>query len=657
MNYSRLLLQLTTLFSLNANAQAPTDTLRLDEAVVTGTRNATDVRHLTQSITSIGRTTLTAQHRESVIPTIVQQTPGLFATSRGTMGYGVSTGAAGTMKVRGIGGGAELLVLIDGQPQYAGLMGHPIADAYQTMMAEKVEVLRGPASMYYGSNAMAGVVNIVTRTPVKDGSLTHVNVAGGSYASLETSATNQLHYGNFTSTIGAQYRRTDGHTDNADYDQAGGFANVAYAFSSHWTAKGDANITHFNFSNPGGDELPMVDYRGKITRGLASLSVTNDYQRSNGVLRAFYDWGHHNINDGYCPTLPDNLGAIGLGRLSSIKKPKTDLYLHNDYIAGITTYQSTALFSGNRTTVGLDWQHFGGSAWNEPIGGGDKTYLQSRDGEKQDHITQDEVGLYVDFRQDLFSFLSLDAGLRYDWHTRSHSQWIPQGGLSFRITKRDQLKASVSKGFRNATISEMFMFNANADLRPEVTVSYELAYAHRFSHGRIGANVFHIDGHDAITLVMGQSYQNTGDISNTGFEVEGAWNVDSHFSIDGNYSFLHMEHVATGAPRHKLYVGAHYEAKGFKASVGVQHIGGLTLLTADQATNADADIEETFTLLDATLSYTLRLGGDFRTTFYVRGDNLLNQHYATYCFVNRFYNFGKVGMPGANVMGGVSLSF
>ena len=44
-----------------------------------------------------------------------------------------------------------LLVLIDGHPQYMGLMGHPIADAYQSMMAEKVEVLRGPASVLYGS--------------------------------------------------------------------------------------------------------------------------------------------------------------------------------------------------------------------------------------------------------------------------------------------------------------------------------------------------------------------------------------------------------------------------------------------------------------------------------------------------------------------------
>ena len=72
-----------------------------------------------------------------MLPLLTEQVPGLFTTSRGIMGYGVSTGAAGGMSLRGIGGSptAGLLVLIDGHPQYMGLMGHPIADAYQSMLA------------------------------------------------------------------------------------------------------------------------------------------------------------------------------------------------------------------------------------------------------------------------------------------------------------------------------------------------------------------------------------------------------------------------------------------------------------------------------------------------------------------------------------------
>ena len=143
---------------------AQTDTLQLKEVVVTGTRNAVDVRHLPMTVTVIDRETLTEQHQTNILPTVMQEVPGIFVTSRSMMGYGVSTGAAGGINLRGITGGAgQLLVLIDGHPQYQGIYGHPIADSYQTMIANRVEVLRGPASVLYGSNAMGGVINIVTR--------------------------------------------------------------------------------------------------------------------------------------------------------------------------------------------------------------------------------------------------------------------------------------------------------------------------------------------------------------------------------------------------------------------------------------------------------------------------------------------------------------
>ena len=167
MNKTILLTAVALATTVFVNAQEPSS--ELQDVVVTGTRNATDIRHLPLTVTTIGNEKLNEQFRASVLPTVMEQTPGLFTTSRGILGYGVSTGAAGSLKVRGVGSGAQLLVLIDGQPQYAGLMGHPIPDAYQTMMTEKVEVLRGPASLLYGSNAMAGVVNIVTRLRNTDG--------------------------------------------------------------------------------------------------------------------------------------------------------------------------------------------------------------------------------------------------------------------------------------------------------------------------------------------------------------------------------------------------------------------------------------------------------------------------------------------------------
>lgn len=164
------------------------ETHAIERVVVTGTRNRTDIRHLPMTVSVVGRQTVERANEPSLLPVLTEQVPGLFAAGRGVMGYGVSGGAAGQLSVRGIGGPAQegvpttgMLVLIDGHPQYMGLFGHPVSDACQSFLAERVEVLRGPASVLYGSNAMGGVVNIVTRKMEEDGVRTHVGAGYGSY--------------------------------------------------------------------------------------------------------------------------------------------------------------------------------------------------------------------------------------------------------------------------------------------------------------------------------------------------------------------------------------------------------------------------------------------------------------------------------------------
>ena len=172
---------ITALIALVSWAQ--TDTLSLPDVVVTGARTVTDVRHLPMTVTVINHQDLTAWHRDNVLPAVSEQVPGLFVSGRAMMGYGVSGGAAGGINMRGISGGSgQLLVLIDGHPQFNGIYGHPISDSYQTLLAERVEVLRGPASVLYGSNAMGGVINIVTRQAKQDGSSTDLSLSAGAQA-------------------------------------------------------------------------------------------------------------------------------------------------------------------------------------------------------------------------------------------------------------------------------------------------------------------------------------------------------------------------------------------------------------------------------------------------------------------------------------------
>lgn len=166
------------------------------------------------------------------------------------MGYGVSTGAAGGISLRGLSGGtARLMVMID---------GHPIADAYQSFLAERVEVLRGPASVLYGSNAMGGVINIVTRKMQEDGVDTHLHAGYGSYNTLETELTNRVRKGRFSSVVSGSYNRTDGHRTDMGFEQYGGYAKLGYEVVEHWNLHGDVNVTHFNASYPGPITAPVT---------------------------------------------------------------------------------------------------------------------------------------------------------------------------------------------------------------------------------------------------------------------------------------------------------------------------------------------------------------------------------------------------------------
>lgn len=532
----------------------------INEVVVTGTRSETDVRHLPMTVSVVGRPQLEASQQTSVLPVLNSQVPGFFSTSRGVMGYGVATGASGQMSLRGIGGPAQaglpttgLLVLIDGHPQYMGLMGHPIADAYQTMMAERVEVLRGPASVLYGSNAMGGVINIVTRKMQEDGIRTNINIGAGSYGSIQTEATNRIRKGRFSSTVTASYNRTDGHRADMAFEQYGGYAKLGYDFTDNWKVWGDVNVTRFNATNPGSVMKPYIDNDQRITRGMTSFALENYYEKTSGALSFFYNWGDHWINDGYQP------GG----------EPLQYRFNSNDQMLGVSWYQSVQLFQGNRLTVGADYFHFGGEAWNQFFDGHRETSANK---------SLNEVAGYVDFRQDIAAWLTLDAGARVDYHSQTGTEFIPQVGLAFHLPENAEIKAMASKGFRNPTIREMYMFPPqNPDLKPEKLWNYELSFSQRLMDNRLsyGLNVFYINGENLIIRLpnpngSGMLNQNSGEIENWGAEANVGYQFNPVWSVMANYSWLHMENPVLASPEHKLYGGVNFRKGRWSASTGIQ---------------------------------------------------------------------------------------
>ncbi|CCY03577.1 putative uncharacterized protein [Prevotella sp. CAG:924] len=631
----QILMVLTALSIQAGMAQAQIrDTLNMgktheiDEVVVTGTRNETDVRHLSQTVTVVDRSKIDRSLQSSLLPVLTEQVPGLFVTARGIMGYGVSGGAAGSISLRGLSGGtARLMVMIDGHPQYAGIFGHPIADAYQSFLAERVEVLRGPASVLYGSNAMGGVINIVTRKMQGDGVKTNVRAGYGSYNTLETELTNRIRKGRFSSVVSGSYNRTDGHRPDMGFEQYGGYAKLGYEMTDNWNVWGDVNVTHFNASYPGPAGAPLVDGDQRITRGMTALAVENHYEKTSGAVSFFYNWGHHWVNDGYTP-------SAGEG-------PKDERFLSNDNMMGVSLYQSARLFRGNRTTLGFDWFRYGGHAWNEYVSG-------ERAGTTSDLVDkhEDELAGYVDFRQDIGAWLTFNAGLRADHHSRIGLEWVPQTGLAFHLPHAMELKVSASKGFRYPILREMYMFPPqNPDLQPESMWSYELAFSQRLMDGRLtyGVNLFYIDGKNLIVTLpnphgSGMLNQNSGRIENSGVELQGAYRINRYWSVDGNYSYLHMKNPVIAAPEHKLYVGANLSCGRWNVSSGVQYIAGLYTAVGEDESKED------FVLWNLSASFRISQWLDI----WVRGENLLAQRYE----INAGYP-----MPQATVMAGVNLNF
>lgn len=602
-----------------------TDTVNIQEVVVTGTRNEVDIRHLPMTVTIVGQQKLIEQNHQSILPTVMQQVPGLFVTSRAVMGYGVSGGGSGAINIRGIGGtpNTDVLVLINGHPQYQGIFGHPISDSYQTMMTERVEVLRGPASVLYGSNAMGGVISIVTRSMKEDGIRTSLNIGGGSHGTLMAEASNQIRSGKFSSTVSAEYNRSDNHRPNMEFEQYGGYVRLGYDIAEHWNAYADADITHFDSKYPGSTTEPIYGAEQWILRGVMTAAVENKYERTSGAVSVYSNFGNHKIDDG---TKVDTL--------------KTDRYFRSkDALTGVSVYQSAQLFDGNRVTVGFDYQHIFGDAYYTNKNTDTVMTIPNKQTAKS---TRHEVAGYVDFRQDLTDWLTVDAGIRLDHHSVTGSEWVPQAGVVVRPMATAEVKAMVSKGFRNPTMREMYLYPpSNEDLEAVRLWNYELSWRHRAGKLAYGANVYYLKADNMIQTqpVDGKPRNvNTGELENYGVEFDAAYTLNEHWSLNTNHSYLHMENKVVAAPEYTGFLGANCNYGKLALMAGLQYVNNLyTVVGQNEET-------ENFCLLN--------LSGSYRITknisVWARGENLLAQEYE----INAGYP-----MPKATVMGGLKFEF
>ncbi|MDR1781321.1 MAG: TonB-dependent receptor [Tannerella sp.] len=604
---------------------APVDTtISLKQVVVTANKIEVNRNTIPLSISVVGREEIEASSESALLPVLSHRVPGLFVTEKGVTGFGVNTNSAGTVNIRGIGQSNKVLMLFDGQPQWAGVFGHSLPDTYVASDVERVEVIRGPGSLLYGSNAMGGVINIITRRQQDDGRRTQARIMYGSYNTQKYMINNGYNAGRFSSFISVNHDRSDGMRANSDFRITNGFANLGYRLNDNFRLKGSASLAKSNSQNSGPVDNPITDNTMDVLRGTASVSLTNAFEKSSGAIQLFYNWGHHDINDGYRP----QTGGT----------PRTFRFKSDDHNTGLLMYQTFRLFDGNSFTAGIDYKNWGGHAWNDTING--------RIGEIV-RRSVNEVAGYAIMQQDLFDHLSINAGLRYEYNDAYGSRWTPQAGITIRPFEGNAIKLSYSEGYRSPNIRELYISYppysmANPDLKPETMQNYEISVGQYLFDNKFFAEVtaFYLEAKNLITGEQG-TLTNINKIYNKGIEAELTYYPLKNLWITANFSQLSTSIPIEAAPKRKFFAEATYTVKNLTLTVDVESIGRL------QKVGGTEDDKICYALLNAKASYLFGTQ-DKGLTIFVKGENLTGKEYEI---------LKGFPMPKTVVMGGVNVVF
>ncbi|HEY5510964.1 MAG TPA: TonB-dependent receptor [Prolixibacteraceae bacterium] len=592
---------------VNAQEKFPSvkDTINLKEVIVTGSTTKINRNNTPLAVSVLDRRQIAEGSESTILPMLSGRVPGLYVTERGITGFGVATGAAGQISIRGIGGNPTtgVLILIDGHPQFMGLMGHPLADSYVSSDVERVEVIRGPASILYGSNAMGGVINIITRKSVVEGLSANARLSYGSYNTQKQAASAGLRKNKFSIFASLNHEKTDGHRPNSDFEIENGYLKAGYEFNAHLKADADFSLAKFNAQDPGADTLKALPgSKIDITRGYWALSVSDDYEKISGAIKLYNNFGEHTISDGFHSTDKNN---------------------------GINLYQTLRICEGSNLSFGADLAQYGGRAENtQAMNGKGITFADT---------TVREAGVYAFMQQTLFQNLTLNGGLRLQNHSKYGYEWIPSAGFAWQLTTQTTWRASFSKGFRSPTIRELYMFNHNPNLQPERIYSYETGLARNFLVSKLKVELtgYIVKGDNLIvTGAMGNLY-NTGKIDNKGIELAVTARPLKRMEMLLSYSYIHMDQPLFATPKNNLFLSGTYHWDKFRINCSLREISDLNNDVSGMVNLIS------YNLLNAKAAW--KICRQFEVT--LSGENLLGQRYEP----NRYY-----AMPLTTIFAGIN---
>ncbi len=544
----RLLISLVLLFSgsigYSAESVHPDSiTYRFKPIVVTATKVEGARQNIAASVSVLDENIIQSAPTRSVLELVKNRVPGVYLTERSVMGYGVASGAAGGISIRGVGGSpvTGVLVLRDGRPDIMGMMGHPIPDAYSLDGVERVEVVRGPGSFLYGTNALGGVINIISKRMKKEGFSSRLTGGAGSCNIQKLSGSHGGKMGALDYYLTAAVRKTDGHRDYSQYEGDFYSAHVGYQIAAATHIEMNANLSNIDLLDPGPEKTPYQDHWYDLQRSGVDLSLAHKSFAGESNLKLHGNFGKHKIYDGW---------------------------RSEDYTVGLMFYQNTQPWTGNTATIGFDYKNYGGDAQESlnqlPVINYDKNEMT-------------EYAPYVHMQQMFLKRFIASAGVRFENHNLYGNQVLPKLGLVSHVTPLTSFRLSAAKGFRSPSIRELYVFPPrNEKLDPEEMWNYEIGVTQELGRAQLDASLFRSEGLNMIQMKFPErKFFNSGEFVHTGYELMLTWFPVQSFDLSASWSKLDLQDETLNSPGKKLTVNAGYRWRRFSLGGHVIYIQDL----------------------------------------------------------------------------------
>lgn len=596
----------TAALLLSSTAQAQT------EIVVTALRTPTSVENTGTQVTIVDSNEIT-NRQTATIAELLATLPGITIDRSG------NTGSVSSVRIRGA-ESAQTLVLLDGVRMND--VAHPAAGfdfgSLVTGNIDRIEVLRGPSSVLWGSQAVGGVVSLTTRNP-SENLTSKVRGEYGYADTVRTYADLSDTVGSVSYLVGGGHERSDGISAAANGSERDGFkasaANakvlVRLADNVHVDLRSNYLETRFSF-----DGFPAPRY---ILADTGEYSKTDSFSGYTGLNVSFFDDKFKNRA---------SYSRVKLNRYN-YETNNTE----NFHSAGINErfeYQGTVALGSNKAIFGYEHEandfetRYNYSGWR----GGN-------------NATANIDSIYAQLATKPLNNLSVNAGARRDWHS-GYGNETTFGADAVYLLGSTALRASYGEGFKAPTLYQLYGDYGNEDLLAETAKGFDVGVSHKFTDKfDVTANYFKRDTNNQIDFDLGTyTYSNLGTTSAQGAEVIATIVPLTNLAVSANYTYTESIDKDTGLdlprrPRHTASIRSDYTwTSGLATGATIRYVGKAW----ENAANTNKI--DSYLLVDATVRYPLTASLELTG----RVENVFNESYETARGYGTYPRAGYIGI-------------